>query len=66
MLSHTLPMDVSTNSVQKKAPKTDEQLHAEWKEKWGEKAADWIRDSVKKCEADYEYLKQFAIKPPSN
>lgn len=52
--------------MQKKAPKTDEQLYAEWKEKWGEKAADWIRDSVKKCEDDYEYLKQFAIKPPSN
>ncbi|KAL1592392.1 helicase [Paraconiothyrium brasiliense] len=47
----------------KKAPKTDEQLYAEWTEKYGEKAATWIRDTVKKNEADYEYLKQFAIKP---
>ncbi|KAK3209409.1 hypothetical protein GRF29_69g1712609 [Pseudopithomyces chartarum] len=50
----------------KKAPKSDDQLYAEWKEKYGEKAATWIRDTVKKCEDDYEYLKQFAIKPVSN
>ncbi|KAF2442895.1 hypothetical protein P171DRAFT_51469 [Karstenula rhodostoma CBS 690.94] len=50
----------------KKAPKTDDQLYADWEEKYGEKAATWIRDTVKKNEADYEYLKQFAIKPVSN
>lgn len=55
-----------TNIEQKKAPKSDDQLYAEWKEKYGEKAATWIRDTVKKCEDDYEYLKQFAIKPVSN
>ncbi|KAF1980108.1 hypothetical protein BU23DRAFT_548304 [Bimuria novae-zelandiae CBS 107.79] len=47
----------------KKPLKSDNELYAEWKEKYGEKAADWIRDTVKKCEDDYKYLRQFAIKP---
>lgn len=51
----------------KKAIKSDEQLLAEWTEKFGEEAAKVILDTVKANEADYEYLKQFAIKAsPSN
>jgi len=45
-----------------KIPKSDEKLYAEWKETYGEKAADVIRDTVAANVADYEYLKQFAIK----
>lgn len=48
---------------QKKVPKPDDQLYAEWKETYGEKAANVIRDTVAANVADYEYLKQFAIKP---
>jgi hypothetical protein len=49
---------------QKKAPKSDEQFLAEWTEKFGEKGAKQIRDTVAECVEDYEYLKQFAIKLP--
>lgn len=47
----------------KKIPKSDEQLYKEWTETYGEKAAGVIRDTVAANVADYEYLKQFAIKP---
>lgn len=47
----------------KKIPKPDEKLYAEWTEAYGEKAANVIRDTVAANVADYEYLKQFAIKP---
>ncbi|KAH0837563.1 hypothetical protein AYO21_05051 [Fonsecaea monophora] len=47
----------------KKAPKTEEQWDAEWKEKYGEKAARVIRKTVDDNMADYLYLKQFALKP---
>jgi hypothetical protein len=47
---------------QKKNPKSDEQLFAEWTEKYGEEGAKVIRDTVAANVADYEYLKQFAIK----
>ena len=65
---------VSTNTVrdptfrqqlitsQKKIPKSDEQLYAEWKETYGEKAANVIRDTVAANVADYEHLKKYAIK----
>jgi hypothetical protein len=46
----------------KKAPKSDEQHFAEWTEKYGEEGAKVIRDTVAANVADYEYLKQFAIK----
>jgi len=36
--------------------------YAEWKEKYGDEAARLIRDTVEKNVADYEYMKQFAIK----
>lgn len=48
---------------QKKIPKSDEKLYAEWTETYGEKAANVIRDTVAANVADYEYLKKFAIKP---
>ncbi|KAL1587660.1 hypothetical protein WHR41_03584 [Cladosporium halotolerans] len=47
----------------KKTPKPDDVLFAEWKETYGEKAACVIRDTVAANVADYEHLKQFAIKP---
>jgi hypothetical protein len=50
------------NPNQKKAPKSDEQHFAEWTEKYGEEGAKVIRDTVAANVADYEYLKQFAIK----
>ncbi|KAF2241234.1 hypothetical protein BU26DRAFT_469412 [Trematosphaeria pertusa] len=46
----------------KKTPKSDEQLFAEWTEKYGEEGAKIIRDTVKESIPHYEYLKQFAIK----
>ncbi|QIW96355.1 hypothetical protein AMS68_001873 [Peltaster fructicola] len=46
----------------KKAPKTDEQHYAEWKEKYGVEGADTIKKTVAATVGDYEYLKQFAIK----
>lgn len=46
---------------QKKIPKSDEQLYAEWKETYGEKAANVIRDTVAANVPDYEYLKKYAI-----
>ncbi|KAF1844164.1 uncharacterized protein K460DRAFT_369030 [Cucurbitaria berberidis CBS 394.84] len=46
----------------KKAPKSDEELFGEWTEKYGEKGANVIRDTVAANVEHYEYLKQFAIK----
>jgi hypothetical protein len=48
--------------LQKHAPKSDEQLYSEWVEKYGQEAADIIKKTVDENVADYEYLKQFAIK----
>ncbi|KAL5117996.1 helicase [Pleosporales sp. CAS-2024a] len=50
------------NGDKKKAPKTDAQLFAEWTEKYGEKGAKVIRDTVQDNVEHYDYLKQFAIK----
>ncbi|KAJ9606005.1 hypothetical protein H2200_009854 [Cladophialophora chaetospira] len=47
---------------QKKAAKTEEQWDAEWKEKYGEKAASVIRKTVDQNMPDFLYLKQFALK----
>jgi len=46
----------------KKTPKSDEQLYAEWTEKYGKEGADVIKKTVEATTADYEYLKQFAIR----
>ncbi|KAJ9632099.1 hypothetical protein H2203_000500 [Taxawa tesnikishii (nom. ined.)] len=46
----------------KKKQKTEEEENAEWREKFGEEGAKVIRETVNKNIADYEYLKQFAIK----
>jgi hypothetical protein len=42
--------------------KSDEELHAEWTEKYGKEAADVIQQTVKDSVDDYEYLRQFSIK----
>ncbi|CAD0021953.1 unnamed protein product [Aureobasidium pullulans] len=46
----------------KKAEKSDEQLFAEWSEKYGEEAAKIIQKTVAENVKDYEHMKQFAIK----
>jgi hypothetical protein len=46
----------------KKTPKTDEQLYAEWTEKFGEEGAKVIKETVEANIPDYEYMKKFAIK----
>lgn len=46
----------------KKTPKTDEQLYAEWTEKFGEEGARIIKETVDVNTPDYEYMKKFAIK----
>jgi hypothetical protein len=50
------------NRQQKKAEKSDEQLFAEWTEKYGEEAAKVIQQTVADNVKDYEHMKQFAIK----
>ncbi|KAF1998423.1 hypothetical protein P154DRAFT_495470 [Amniculicola lignicola CBS 123094] len=49
----------------KKIPKSEAELFEEWKGKFGEEGARVIRDTVAANVADYEYLKQFAIKVPA-
>ncbi|KAK4902261.1 hypothetical protein LTR27_001164 [Elasticomyces elasticus] len=46
----------------KKQPKTDEDMFAEWVEKYGEDAAKTIKQTVDDNVETYDYLKQFAIK----
>ncbi|KAL8715547.1 MAG: hypothetical protein Q9220_000883 [cf. Caloplaca sp. 1 TL-2023] len=46
----------------KKKAKTVEEENAEWIDKYGEKGAKVIRETVEANVKDYEYLKQFAIK----
>ncbi|KAL4956812.1 hypothetical protein BDW69DRAFT_157860 [Aspergillus filifer] len=45
-----------------RAPKSEEQFDAEWREKYGEEGAALIRKTVDANMADYLYLKQFAMK----
>ena len=51
-------------TLQKHAPKSDEQLYREWIDKYGQGAADIIKKTVDDNVADYEYLKQYAIQIP--
>ncbi len=46
----------------KKKTKSPEEEDAEWREKYGEKGAKLIRETVDANIADYEYLKQFALR----
>lgn len=46
----------------KRAPKSDDELYADWVEKYGQEAADVIKQTVADNVETYEYLKQFAIK----
>ncbi|EOD45495.1 hypothetical protein UCRNP2_7786 [Neofusicoccum parvum UCRNP2] len=48
--------------AQKKIPKPDDELYAEWVKKFGEEGAKVIKDTVDANVADYEYLKQFAMR----
>ncbi|EKG12290.1 hypothetical protein MPH_10595 [Macrophomina phaseolina MS6] len=48
--------------AQKKVPKPDDELYAEWVQKFGEEGAKVIKETVDKNVSDYEYLKQFAMK----
>lgn len=41
---------------------TEEEENAQWKEKYGEEGQRLIRETVDANVADYEYLKQFAVK----
>lgn len=47
--------------AKKKKIKSDQDQDNEWREKYGEKGAKVIRDSVNASITDYEYLKQFAL-----
>jgi len=58
-----VPSRRRTNPWQKKAAKSEGQWDAEWRDKYGEKAAKVIRDTVDKNMDDYLYLKRFALKP---
>jgi hypothetical protein len=55
-------VEILLTTLQKKAVKSDEQLFAEWTEKYGEEGAKTIRDTVAANVEHYDYLKQFAIK----
>nr|POF18045.1 hypothetical protein CFP56_13456 [Quercus suber] len=48
--------------IHKHAPKSDEEIYAGWVEKYGQEAADMIKQTVDDNVADYEYLKQYAIR----
>lgn len=41
---------------------TEEEENAQWKEKYGEEGQRLVRETVDANVADYEYLKQFAVK----
>ncbi|KAK5116472.1 hypothetical protein LTR62_008021 [Meristemomyces frigidus] len=46
----------------KAEPKSDEEMYAEWLEKYGKDAANMIKKCVADNVSTYEYLKQYAIK----
>lgn len=46
----------------KKKIRSDDEQDSEWRDKFGEKAAKVIRESVDANTKDYEYLKQFALR----
>ena len=62
MLAYYFGATVLSVSRQKKAEKSDKQLYQEWVEKYGEEGAKVIKQTVEDNVADYEYLKQFAVK----
>ncbi|EED22166.1 conserved hypothetical protein [Talaromyces stipitatus ATCC 10500] len=45
-----------------KSFKSEEEFDAEWREKFGEKGAKIIRETVNRNMADYHYMKHFALK----
>lgn len=51
-----------TNFKKKKAQKSDEELYNEWVKSYGDEGAKFIKQLVYENVADYEYLKQFAVK----
>ncbi|KAL6720170.1 hypothetical protein ACLMJK_002091 [Lecanora helva] len=46
-----------------KQAKTREDEDQEWRERYGDEAAREIREAVDLCREDYEYLRQFRLKP---
>lgn len=48
---------------QGRGAKTGEEEDAEWRERYGIEAAGKIREAVDLCREDYEYLRQFRIRP---
>lgn len=62
MVGTTREKRITDQLSQKHAPKSDEQLYGEWVKKFGQEAADMIKKTVADNVADYEYLKQFAIR----
>jgi hypothetical protein len=50
--------------AKKKKPQSREEEDKEWTEKYGEEGAKVIRETVDANVADYEYLKQYAVKVP--
>jgi len=61
-LNQFVRLIISNPSEQKKAPKSDDQLVLEWTQQYGEKEAMIMMQTVQDNVADYEYLKQFALK----
>lgn len=49
-------------SEKKKSPKSDDELYAEWVDRFGEEGAKVIKETVENNVADYEYLKKFTMK----
>jgi len=49
--------------AQKKIPKPEKEMYAEWVSKYGEEGAKLIKQTVDENVHHYEYLKQFAVKP---
>lgn len=56
--------NANRTDVKKKKAKSKEVENVEWVEKFGEDAARVIRQTVDANVADYQYLKQFAMKVP--
>lgn len=48
--------------MQKHKEKSDEEYYSEWVKKYGEEGAKIIQKTVQDNVADYEHMKQFAIK----
>ncbi|KAF2861351.1 hypothetical protein K470DRAFT_281607 [Piedraia hortae CBS 480.64] len=46
----------------KKVPKSDEEMYAEWTEKFGKEGADVVKKTVEANVADYDYLRRYAIR----